>query len=148
MTNMTAMEGVTEALNKDAVHALAASEPDWLQDRRREAWGVYEATPMPTTRLEEWRYTDLRRKLNLAALKLSGTDTAPDDMEAWPTPLREAMAQDRDASGHIVVIDGHVVHADLDAGLAQKGVVLESLHEAVKNSPCQMYCAATHALFV
>jgi Fe-S cluster assembly protein SufD len=135
MTNMTAVEGVTEVLNKDAVHALAGAEPDWLQNRRSEAWGVYEATPMPTTRLEEWRYTDLRRKLNLAALKLSGTDTAPDNMEAWPTPLREAMAQDREASGHIVVIDGHVVHADLDAGLAEKGVVLESLHEAVKNHP-------------
>jgi Fe-S cluster assembly protein SufD len=45
------------------------------------------------------------------------------------------MAQDHEASGHIVVIDGHVVHADLDAGLAEKGVVLESLHEAVKNHP-------------
>lgn len=135
MTATMTLEGVTEALNKDAVERLTAGEPAWLQDRRSHAWGVYEDTPMPTTRLEEWRYTDLRRKLNLGVLTLSSAQTAPDDMEGWPVRLREAMAQDREGSGHIVVIDGHVVHADLDAELAAQGVILESLHEAVKNHP-------------
>jgi Fe-S cluster assembly protein SufD len=41
------------------------------------------------------------------------------------------MDEDHAASGHLVLIDGHVVHADLDAALAEKGVVLASLHEAV-----------------
>ena len=133
--NTIAVEGVTDALNKDAVEKLSASEPDWLQDRRSHAWAVYEDTPMPTTRLEEWRYTDLRRKLNLGALSLSEAECPPDDMDCWPTALREAMAQDHEASGHIVVIDGLVVHADLDSELAAKGVILESLHDAVKNHP-------------
>lgn len=129
------MEGVTDALNKDAVERLAADEPAWLQERRAHAWDVYERTPMPTTRLEEWRYTDLRRKLNLDALRLSEAETAPDDMEAWPLRLRECMAQDREASGHIVLIDGHVVHADIEEELAAKGVILMSLHEAVVRHP-------------
>jgi Fe-S cluster assembly protein SufD len=90
---------------------------------------------MPSTRLEEWRYTDLRRKLDLASLSLSSAATAPDDFEAWPVRLREAIALDRDASGRIVLIDGHVVHTEIAGELASKGVVLMSLHEAVEQKP-------------
>lgn len=126
------MEGVTEALNAGAVERLTIGEPQWLRERRMHAWEVYEQTPMPTTRLEEWRYTDLRKKLDLDALRLSDTEVAPDDPNAWPKRLRATMDEDREASGHIVLIDGHVVHADLDADLAAKGVVLMSLHEAVE----------------
>ena len=77
-----AMEGVTEALNAAAVERLAIGEPEWLRERREHAWSVYERTPMPTTRLEEWRYTDLRKKLALDALRLSETQTATDDPSA------------------------------------------------------------------
>jgi len=126
------MEGVTEALNGAAVGKVSAKEPHWLRERRDHAWDVYERLPMPTTRLEEWRYTDLRRKLDLASLRLSEAQAAEDVFESWPQRLREAMAQDREASGHLVIIDGHVVHADIDAALAAKGVILMSLHEAVE----------------
>ncbi len=129
------MEGITEALNQAAVEKISADEPGWLQERRAHAWDVYERTPMPTTRLEEWRYTDLRRKLNLDALRLSDAAPAPDDPSAWPEGLRTAMEEDHDASGHIVVIDGHVVHADIDPALAGKGVKLMSLHDAVSQEP-------------
>ncbi|GMV03742.1 MAG: Fe-S cluster assembly protein SufB [Gemmatimonadota bacterium] len=126
------MEGVTDALNAAAIGRVSAKEPNWLRERRDHAWDVYERTPMPTTRLEEWRYTDLRRKLDLASLKLSEAEAVADDFESWPMRLREAMAQDREASGHLVIIDGHVVHADVTPELAAKGVVLMSLHEAVE----------------
>lgn len=129
------MEGVTEALNKDEVELLSADEPNWLKDRRAHAWDVYERTPMPTTRLEEWRYTDLKKKLDLEALTLSRAEPLPDDRDAWPQGLRHAMDEDREASGHLVVVDGHVVHADLDARLASKGVILSSLHDALANRP-------------
>jgi Fe-S cluster assembly protein SufD len=114
---------------------VSAKEPAWLRERRDHAWDVYERTPMPTTKLEEWRYTDLRKKLDLGALALSTTATAPDDAEAWPLRLREAMALDREASGRIVLIDGHVVHTELDAALTKKGVVLSSLHDAIETHP-------------
>ncbi len=131
MPETAVMEGVTSALNPDAVATIATGEPEWLRERRERAWSVYERTPMPSTRLEEWRYTDLRKKLDLGALRLPDGEPASDDAEAWPDRLREAMDEDHEASGHIVLIDGHVVHADLDATLAAKGVVLCSLHEAV-----------------
>ncbi|MDZ7781138.1 MAG: Fe-S cluster assembly protein SufD [Gemmatimonadota bacterium] len=126
------MEGITDALNGAAVEHVSRGEPEWLRERRAHAWDVYERTPLPTTKLEEWRYTDLKRKLDLDALRLSEAEAAPDDPEAWPERLRKAMDEDRVAAGHLVVIDGHVVHTDLDEALAEKGVVLMSLHTALE----------------
>ena len=132
MTQTVMMEGVTEALSATAVERIALGEPQWLRERRDHAWDVYERTPMPTTRLEEWRYTDLKKMLDLGALRLSQSEPAPDDPDAWPDRLRATMDEDREASGRIVFIDGHVVHAELDASLAGQGVILMSLHEAVE----------------
>lgn len=124
-------EGVTEALNAGAVERIGMSEPEWLSARRMHAWDVYEQTPMPTTRLEEWRYTDLKKKLDLDALRLPEIEPAGNDPETWPALLRATLDEDHEASGHIVLIDGHVVHSDLNADLESQGVILMSLHEAV-----------------
>lgn len=125
------MEGVTQALNREAVERRGEREPEWLRERRLHAWEVYERTPMPTTRLEEWRYTDLRRTLDLDALTLAADVALPDDPATWPARLRKAMDEDREASGHLVVVDGRVVHTDIREDLAERGVVLASLREAV-----------------
>jgi len=127
------MEGVTSALNPAAVERIGMSEPEWLRERRAHAWDVYERTPMPTIRLEEWRYTNLKKKLDLNSLQLSDAEAMSDDASTWPERLRAAMDEDRAASGHIVIIDGHVVHADVDKQLATQGVILESLQEAITN---------------
>ncbi|NIU51391.1 MAG: Fe-S cluster assembly protein SufD, partial [Thermoplasmata archaeon] len=37
--------------------------------------------------------------------------------------------------GHLVEVDGHVVHTDLSHDLASKGVVLASLHDAIGTRP-------------
>ena len=125
-------EGVTEALNRSAVERLSEGEPDWLRARRSHAWDVYERTPLPSTRFEQWRYTDLRRKLKLDSLRL-GSHLAPaPDPALWPEKLRATMAEDQEASGHLVLIDGLVAHADLRSDLAEQGVILTSLRAAAK----------------
>jgi Fe-S cluster assembly protein SufD len=128
-------EGVTNELCQAAVEGRAAGEPEWLKARRLHAWDVYERTPMPTTRLEEWRYTDLSRKLALDTLRLGSTDALPDDPSTYPERLRATMAEDREASGHLVLIDGTVVHTDIREDLAGKGVILTSLRRAVTEHP-------------
>ena len=125
-------EGVTAALNREAVDRIAAREPEWLQERRRSAWEVYQRTPLPSTHSEQWRYTDLREKLHLDALRLGGAEPLPDDPGAWPAGLTQAMAEDREASGHLVLVNGAVVHADVQDDLAARGVILTSLREAVE----------------
>lgn len=124
-------DSTTDALSAVAVDRLSLGEPQWLRKQRAHAWDVYERTPMPTTRLEQWRYTDLAKTLDLSALTLSESQPAQDDPTTWPERLRVAMDEDHAASGHIVFIDGRVVHSDLDPSLAAKGVILMSLHEAL-----------------
>jgi Fe-S cluster assembly protein SufD len=123
-------EGVTPAFNRDAVERLTAGEPAWLAERRLSAWAVYERTPLPNTHLEQWRYTDLRRRLKLDPLRLSSGERLPDDPAEWPAKLRAAMDEDVEASGHLVFVNGHVVHVDVRPDLAKRGVVLMSLREA------------------
>ena len=57
---------------QEALEELIArrDEPEWMRQRRLDAWKIYQATPMPTRQDEEWRRTDLRR------LKLDDFDTA------------------------------------------------------------------------
>ena len=128
---MVAAQEESRAVDPGAWQRLSVGEPDWVTEQRAGAWATYEATPMPTTKLEEWRYTNLSKALDLEALRVSTADTAPDDPAAWPERLRATMDEDRAASGHIVLIDGHVVHIDIDEDLAAQGVVLASLHEAI-----------------
>ncbi|MEX2532276.1 MAG: Fe-S cluster assembly protein SufD [Gemmatimonadota bacterium] len=129
------MEGVTEHLNRQTVEALAADEPKWLAERRLAAWDAYERTPMPTTRLEEWRYTDLSRKLDLAPLRPVPWEARSFDRSAAPAGLLDAMEDDREASGHLVELDGTVASTDLREEFASKGVVLTSLRAAVESHP-------------
>ncbi len=129
------MEGVTDHINREAVESLAADEPQWLRDRRLEAWSLYERTPMPTTRLEEWRYTNLSRKLKLDRLSLLPWEERSYSPESAPRRLKDAMDQDRDASGHLIELDGTVASVDLGEEFAAKGVVLTSLRKAVHSHP-------------
>ncbi len=135
MSEVTAVDALPAAVTAGNVERIAEGEPTWLRERRSGAWNLFERTPMPTTRLEEWRYTDLSKTLDLEALAVSAARTAPDDPSRWPERLRATMAEDHEASGHIVLIDGHVVHTDIDEELAARGVILDSLHDALELHP-------------
>lgn len=135
MAETTIIEGVTEALNRTAVEARSQGEPAWLAQRRAHAWSVYESLPLPTTRREEWRYTDLRRVLDLDSLHLGSSEAGPDDPSSYPERLRATMNEDHEAAGHLVFIDGAVVHTDIRDDLASLGVILMPLRRAVREHP-------------
>jgi Fe-S cluster assembly protein SufD len=135
LNTVAAPEGVTSALNRDRVQAWSAPEPQWLRERRLHAWDVYEETPMPSTRSEEWRYTDLKKKLQLDTFEWPELVECEDDFGACPDGLQDTMKADHPASGHLWEIDGLVFHQDLDPTLEQKGVVLTSLRRAIDTHP-------------
>lgn len=152
----TAVESVERrAIGPEAALEAGAGDPLWLKARRKAAWRIYEATPMPSTRLEEWRYTDVARLLDLDGLtvvqasgkgaglreglaaeeRLASEGTRSfhaSDAAALPAELRAAMDQDREGAGRVVDVDGCVVSAELDPELAERGVVLGSLREAAR----------------
>src|ERR671917_2407757 len=51
----------SKGISVETVKALSSlkGEPDWLTEKRLEAWRSFESLPMPTLRDEAWRYTDI-----------------------------------------------------------------------------------------
>ena len=109
-------------------------DPRWLSARREEAWETYLRTPLPSTRSEEWRYTDIARMLPLEGIVPNSADAADGagGARAVPEGLRRAMDEDERSAGRVVEVDGRVVSAELEDALVAKGVVLDSLRAAAR----------------
>ena len=123
-------EDTPSSLGEGTLESISEGAPSWLSERRQHAWSVFEGTPLPSTRSEEWRYTDVSRLVDFADLRLT-THGALSENGSLPPGLAAAMDEDHAASGHTLLIDGAVVHVDLEPALAEHGVVLTSLRSAV-----------------
>jgi Fe-S cluster assembly protein SufD len=127
MTAPTARRGFTE----EAVAELISrrDEPEWMHERRLDAWQAYQRIPMPERTDEEWRRTDLRN------LKLDEVqpfaDGSPDGRPALGTLLPEA-EHDEPLGGFLGLRDGRRVEYRLDEGLKAKGVIFTDLATAVR----------------
>ena len=102
------------------------NEPEWLALQRQAAWTVFDAAALPT--LER---TDLS-KLNLDAFGLTMEPVA-----SLPADVTEAIAtpNDEQRAGLFVQSNGEVVHVSLNPALAQRGVIVTSLNDAVNTRP-------------
>jgi Fe-S cluster assembly protein SufD len=123
MTAPVARRGFSE----EAVRALneRQGEPAWMQERRLDAWTIYESLPMPTRQDEEWRRTDLR------ALKLDDIAPVAEAVEATinllpPSEREEAFA------GVLGLRDGEQVEHTLRDDLRGQGVIFTDLRSAVR----------------
>ena len=120
------------ALLRHATEALEGAfsgdgAPDPFAARRQAARDAFEASGLPTTRDEAWKYTDLR-----PALK---PDYAPAPaVEAPAAALEAARIEGLDAA-RVVVVNGRFdAEASSLEGLPE-GVTVRSLREAVQNEP-------------
>jgi Fe-S cluster assembly protein SufD len=117
-------EASFEAFRKDR------DEPSWLIERRKEAFAVFQATPWPTARDEEWRRTDIRAlKLDAFAPPPGHAPTA--EAKAAIEPFWKAL------SGHyatgIEQVNASATRAADPARLG--GAVFVDLGRAVKDHP-------------
>jgi Fe-S cluster assembly protein SufD len=108
----------------------ARNEPEWLQDRRREAYSLFLAAPWPTLRDEEWRRTDIRA-FKIDQFKPAAPHQPSDQARAALAPVFEVL------SGHyatgIEQIDGVSTRSAEAAKLG--GAVLVDIAQAVKDHP-------------
>ena len=99
------------------------SEPDWLIQTRREAWGHAEAMQWPERREEEWIRTDIRTfQINKFGAPCPGEPDATSSASEFHQ-LREGV----EVAGLIETMDSQIVSESLDESLAAKGVVFGSL---------------------
>ena len=123
-----------EAFSRENVEKLSAylNEPDWMLEFRLNAFELFENTPMPTTRDEAWRRTDIRRlKLENIGPSVNG-DAAAD--VTIPEYLGQQLTAD-EAGGNMLQIDGVVKRFDLGQELVDQGVIFCDMHTAVNEHP-------------
>ncbi len=127
--------GVFTRADAEALSAKL-NEPDWLRQKRQTAWTVFEETPLPTTSDEAWRRTDIR-KVKWGKFKIAdATSIAPaQELADLPAVVRDATEENYAAAGRIVIVNGQVVYHQLDAALAEQGVIFTDLSTAVAEHP-------------
>ncbi|MEN4013366.1 MAG: Fe-S cluster assembly protein SufD [Chloroflexota bacterium] len=117
------------SFSADSVRALGMSEA--LQKYRLDAWRTYQSLPMPTTRDEAWRRTDLRG-MDSERFRLPATD-AYLDLMPLPEGLMKPIA-DREHGGEVILTPGGA-QASLAKELKEQGVIFTDLRTAEKEYP-------------
>jgi Fe-S cluster assembly protein SufD len=132
-TNTTIAEPVG-VFTRDQVEILATrrDEPGWLREQRLASQGVWESTPMPDTRPEEWRYTPIRDMLKLDGLGLADESKPVTEFDALPEAVRARLREPAETAGRIAQIDASVAYRELADDLARQGVIFTSLDLAVR----------------
>jgi Fe-S cluster assembly protein SufD len=121
-------KAITEMKEEDVL-ALSGGkgEPEWMKQRRVEAWRVFRDTPKPTTRDEPWRRTDIRRlKLDKVAPAVGGAQV--DELPSRLTGMVDADEQ----AGLLLHADGGLAHATLGEELVERGVIFTAMDTAVR----------------
>jgi FeS assembly protein SufB len=129
------LNALATGFTRDAVVALSRQkeEPDWMLQKRLQAWEVYEATSAPLG-----RRGDLGTLKTLASFKFQLlTPYVPAEQGSLPDAiqqsLQEALVNER--SGLIVQHNSSVIHSQLARELRQQGVILSDLDTAVREHP-------------
>jgi Fe-S cluster assembly protein SufD len=136
------------SLTEDTVRQLSQrhNEPDWLLQRRLDAWRAYEAMSMPNPLEEEWRRTDLSRvDLDEA---LAGTLPQTTPLHAGDLPGaggvvavtaagRPYWSQSADLDSRVYLRDLH--HASKD----REALVKKHLHSLVQPSEWKLAALQT-----
>ncbi len=129
-------EVMAKGLTRGAVEELSRSkeEPEWMLQKRLQAWDVYERAEAPLG-----RRGDLGIFRAMATFKVQGLNPyVPSDSNgrlpaAIEQSLQDALVKER--AGLVVQRNSSVVQIELDEELKQKGVILTSLDTAVREYP-------------
>ena len=111
-------------------------EPDWMAGRRRRAWEVYQETPTPTTKTEEWRYTDLSKiPWQELMMHLPERPAGVEDPARLPEELREAVSEEGGSAAFGIQVNGVQVHRRVADELTARGVLFLDFETAVREHP-------------
>ena len=128
--------------SKELLQKISATEPEWMRQKRLEAYALYESLPMPhTTEDDVWRRTvDMRTQdyWRRTRRHLRGFDLEKYHLSV-PTngkPSAEDLnGNDEETAGVLVQVDGQHQHTTTTETLKKKGVYFADLHTALQEQP-------------
>jgi Fe-S cluster assembly protein SufD len=102
-----------------------------LRAYRTGAWEAFKMMPLPDSKMEAWRRTDIH-SLDLAAFKLAGLN-GPSERVSLPEELLAPLADE--AHGGQVVLSPDAISQTLDPELSKQGVIFTDLRTAEVKYP-------------
>jgi Fe-S cluster assembly protein SufD len=108
--------------------STSLGEPAWLRDQREEAWKAYQSLPMPTTRDEAWRRTDIR------SLPIMDGPINQTDGTEIPEDLKQELADEK-RSALLLLQPGHAPIYHADPELRDQGVIFGDWSMIVNEHP-------------
>lgn len=134
---MTEKTAEREALSRDSVEAISArfDEPDWMRERRREAWQLFLETPWPDSQKdEEWRKTEAGPIIKLLKQRAPATPStaAVESTEKLPANVRRVLEDESERAGLLVLRDGGRVYYEADPALEDQGVIFADIATALR----------------
>lgn len=105
--------------------------PDFLHDFRNNAWEAFNQLPLPTTRDEAWRRTDISG-LKSASFRLSSEVNA---LDLPPAPEELLLPLVGEKHGGQLLISSDRSQIEVDPELTQKGVIFSDLKTAEREHP-------------
>ena len=123
----------TSDFSKDYVEHIARDEPQWMRDRRLEAYSLYASLPMPhTTEDDTWRRTvDMRTQDYWRRTRRHLRGFAVENYRTTANGDGNISAQVDEGEGVIVQVDGTSQHTYLSPELEKKDVYFADLHTAI-----------------
>ena len=128
--------------SKEFLQKIAATEPQWMREKRLEAYGLYEALPMPhTTKDDTWRRTvDMRtqdywRRTRRHLRGFAIEKYRPSNPTNGEQPIGDIDHNNEETAGVLVQVDGHLQHSSDTEILKKKGVYFADLHTALQEQP-------------
>src|SRR5918992_587266 len=122
----------SKGMSEGTVKALSSlkGEPNWLTEKRLEAWRGFESLPMPTLRDEAWRYTDISDVRIEDFLPYASSPDVKSE-EDLPDAVRRLIREGEENSALLVQHNSETTFSRVDEELARKGVIFTDLHTAL-----------------
>src|SRR5918994_7299283 len=121
-----------KGINLETVEALSSfkDEPEWLKEKRLEAWRSFEGLPMPTLRDEAWRYTDISDVRIEDFLPYAPSPEVREEGDL-PDAVQRLIKEGEENSALLVQHNSERTFVRMDEELERKGVVFTDLHTAL-----------------
>ena len=127
--------------SKEFLQKIAAAEPQWMREKRLEAYEFYESLPMPhTTQDDVWRRTvDMRTqdywRRTRRYLRGFAVEKYHPSVPNGAVSSKDVDYNEAETAGVLVQVDGQRQYASDSEMLKEKGIYFADLHTALQEQP-------------
>ena len=121
--------------SREMVEAISGNGnvPEFIKEYRSQAWDEFEKLPIPTTREEAWRRTNLRSLPADEFYPVSKENLTSESLFPIDAELLDPLAGD--IHGGQIVFTNENVEVELNSALTAEGVVFSDLETAERQHP-------------